>query len=487
MRKYLWIIPLALVVGACSIEEPSNSGGSILYPAEVSATIDESYADPDVRAYVDADLKILWENDDRISLFNQYTFNKEYRFSGRTGANSGVFKEVTSGDVVVGNELDNVYAVYPYMELTEISNSGVITLDLPAEQTYKANSFGRGDNTMISATTNTELMFKNLCGYLVLKLYGNGVSVSSISLKGNKGEPLAGTVDVTATVDSTPTLSFRSSGTYDTITLNCNPPVELGATEDDATVFWIVVPPTKFTGGFTLTVTDPDGKKFEKVSATSKEIVRNSTYRVKALEVDMAFSPEAVDLGLSVKWANYNLGTQDNITSGISYAWGETEGKNSYFYDSYKLCYWDSASSSYLFSKYNSEDKKTTLDQEDDAAHVIWGHQWRIPTATEFQELKTYCTWTWTHMNVQNSSFWGYKVTSKKEGFKDKWIFLPGNGYVNCNQFMSDQPNGYYWTSSLKSNGLSYLSASILKFDSTSITITELDRVFGAYIRPVCE
>ena len=285
MKKYLWIIPLALVVGACSIEEPSNSGGSILYPAEVSATIDESYADPDVRAYVDADLKILWENDDRISLFNQYTFNKEYRFSGRTGANSGVFKEVTSGDVVVGNELDNVYAVYPYMELTEISNSGVITLDLPAEQTYKANSFGRGDNTMVSATTNTNLMFKNLCGYLVLKFYGEGVSVSSISLRGNNGEPLAGTADVTANVGGVPTFSFWSSGTYDTITLNCDPPVQLGTSADDATVFWLVVPPTAFTGGITLTVTDSDGGIFVKESTANIKISRNSTFRVKAIEV----------------------------------------------------------------------------------------------------------------------------------------------------------------------------------------------------------
>ena len=285
MKKRLWIIPLALVVGACYIEEPSNSGGSILYPAEVSATIDESYADPDVRAYVDADLKILWENDDRISLFNQYTFNKEYRFSGRTGANSGVFKEVTSGDVVVGNELDNVYAVYPYMELTEISNSGVITLDLPAEQTYKANSFGRGDNTMVSATTNTNLMFKNLCGYLVLKFYGEGVSVSSISLRGNNGEPLAGTADVTANVGGVPTFSFWSSGTYDTITLNCDPPVQLGTSADDATIFWLVVPPTAFTGGITITVTDSDGGIFVKESTANIKISRNSTFRVKAIEV----------------------------------------------------------------------------------------------------------------------------------------------------------------------------------------------------------
>ena len=86
MKKYLWIIPLALLVSACSIEEPSDSVENNLYPSEVSARIDDNYADPEARAYVDADLKVLWENDDRISLFNKYTYNKEYRFSGNTGA-----------------------------------------------------------------------------------------------------------------------------------------------------------------------------------------------------------------------------------------------------------------------------------------------------------------------------------------------------------------------------------------------------------------
>ena len=283
--KYHWIAAAALIVCSCSVEEISDSLANNGYPSEVTARIDDYTATPETRAYVDENMKILWNQDDRISLFNKYTYNKEYLFKGSDGANSGVFKEVTTNDVVVGNPLDKAYAVYPYMELTEVSNSGVITLELPSEQTYKKNSFGRGDNVMVSATTNTDLVFKNLCGYLVLKLYGDDVSVESISLRGNNGEILAGKADVTADVGSTPTMAFRAAGVSNTITLNCEPPVKLGTSSNDATVFWIVVPPTIFSSGFTLTITDSEGNVFVKESLSEKEIVWNSTYRVSALKV----------------------------------------------------------------------------------------------------------------------------------------------------------------------------------------------------------
>lgn len=285
MKKIFWIAPI-LLLAACSVEEPAVVESNFYYPEEVTASIDDYSSKPETKVYLDESLKVLWTNDDRISLFNKYTYNKEYRFSGRTGTNSGVFKEVSSGEVIVGNELDYVYAVYPYDELTEISNSGVITLDLPSEQAYAENSFGLGANTMVSATTNTELLFKNLCGYVVLKLYGDGVSVSSITFMGNNGEVLAGTADITAAVGSTPTLSFQTTGTSTSITLNCATPVELGATAEDATVFWLVVPPMTFSKGFTITVTDPEGNTFEKSTSSSKEVVRNRPFRMGALMVE---------------------------------------------------------------------------------------------------------------------------------------------------------------------------------------------------------
>lgn len=287
MKNRFYVLAILALVGSCSIENESAQN-NITYPTEVSASIENEEATLETKVYADDNLKVLWNNDDRIALFNKYTYNKEYRFAGKTGANSGTFNEVSTGDVIVGNELDYIYAIYPYHEVTEISNSGIITLELPAEQHYKENSFGYGANTMVSATTNTELKFKNLCGYLVLKLYGENVSVSSLKIKGNNNEVLAGIVDVTAEVGSAPYLSFRSENASTELLLTCDTPVPLSASAADATTFWIVIPPTTFSEGFTLTITDSNGNTFEKsASMKNLEIKRNKTFRMGALEVVM--------------------------------------------------------------------------------------------------------------------------------------------------------------------------------------------------------
>ena len=72
---------------------------------------------------------------------------------------------------------------------------------------------------------------------------------------------------------------------------------------------------------------------------------------------------KAVDLGLSVKWADMNIGAKKSEDFGWHLAWGETKPKDEYNWETY----FDSE-----YSKYGTS-KKTTLDPEDDAAHVNWG------------------------------------------------------------------------------------------------------------------
>ncbi len=301
MKKYFLAISIAALATACMTEqEPVLNNYS--YPAEIRARIDKEASSPDTKVYADEGFNVLWNNDDRISLFDRYTFNKEYYFTGETGANAGVFKEVNSEEVVAGNEIDYVYAVYPYNESTKISNSGALTLSLPAVQYYTPDSFGPGANVMVSATSDTNLLFKNLCGYLLLKLYGENVVVSSISIKGNNNEVLSGTAEVIATPGSTPSLSSLTSEESKCLTLSCTSQVALGASADEATLFWLAVPPTTFTKGFTLTVTDIDGNTFEKSTGINYEIERNKTFRMEPLEVIIEkeeLFPDPVNLSLN--------------------------------------------------------------------------------------------------------------------------------------------------------------------------------------------
>ena len=251
-------------------------------------------SEPDTKVFLDKLIKILWDVNDQISIFNKSTLNQQFMFDGEEPANSGTFHWIDNGYFGAGNDLDYICAVYPYQESTTISNSGVLTLTLPEEQTYREESFGPGANTMVSVTDDNLLRFKNVGGYLALKFYGEDVSVSSIRLIGNNGELLSGEATVDLPFDTAPEIEMASTAGK-TILLNCEEPVELGTTRDDATIFWMVVPPTDFTDGFTLLVSTPDGDVFIKETHKPLTIDRNGVLRIAPIEVELNSANLSID------------------------------------------------------------------------------------------------------------------------------------------------------------------------------------------------
>ncbi len=127
-------------------------------------------------------------------------------------------------------------------------------------------------------------------------------------------------------------------------------------------------------------------------------------------------TPEAVDLGLSVKWASFNIGADTEEDYGYIFAWGETEPKKE-------------------FSKQNSKTYEVEgfekLSGEDDAANVLLGKGWRMPTQSECNELINKCKWEWTRVEGKG----GYRIT----GPNGNSIFLPITP--------GDYSYGKYWTS----------------------------------------
>ncbi|MCQ2340448.1 MAG: DUF1566 domain-containing protein [Paludibacteraceae bacterium] len=191
---------------------------------------------------------------------------------------------------------------------------------------------------------------------------------------------------------------------------------------------------------------------------------------------------QAIDLGLSVKWANMNIGATTPEGYGAYFAWGETSPKTTYNWSTYK--YMQSGKSSWEYITkytvpddekkgiwYNGDtfigDNKTTLEPKDDAAHVNWGGNWRMPTKAECKELETQCTCTWTD-NYNNTGVKGRIFTSNANGNS---IFLPASGY--------------YWSSSLNEGG-SYC-ADCLYFDSDRVSWGSTHRCYGLSVRPVCQ
>lgn len=287
-----------LLAVSCSVQEmetppPIPSGDDVFY-----ANL-ESYSAPDTKVYVDKKTVVLnenektefllfWDAEDQISIFNKRTLNQKYEFMGETGDNSGYFKYKSDGSGT-NTATDYVCAVYPYQESTSLDESGVLTLTLPEKQTYKKESFGLKANTMVSTTTGDSnlLRFKNVGGYMVFKFYGSGpenseLTIKSIKLEGRSGERLSGEATMTPDINEPPTIKMASTaGT--SITLDCGK--KMGQTEEKATLYWFVVPPTRFTHGFKVTVTDENERVFIKETDIDLTIERNRASTLSAVQV----------------------------------------------------------------------------------------------------------------------------------------------------------------------------------------------------------
>ena len=126
-----------------------------------------------------------------------------------------------------------------------------------------------------------------------------------------------------------------------------------------------------------------------------------------------------VDLGLSVKWATCNVGATEPWEYGGYFAWGETEEKSDYSWETYRWCNGsENTMTKYCTNSYFGRvDNKILLEPEDDVAHVKWGGSWRMPTHEEQMELLERCNWEWTELN----GVYGNKVT----GPNGNSIFLP--------------------------------------------------------------
>lgn len=284
MKKYFSLIfLLTILFSGCNQEELLNNQST----TSESRTFTASFEKNESRTYIEEGNLLRWTEGDQISLFEGNTLNRQYQFDGKTGDNSGTFSLVVK-PFGTGNDLTAHYAVYPYASNIKITEKGVITVTLPAEQSYVENSFGLGANTMVAVTEDIDdsfLPFKNVGGYLKLQLYGDNVTVKSITLTGNSGEKLAGKATITPIYGENPTINMTDEAT-ESITLNCGDGIKIGTTAETATKFWIVVPPTIFENGFNVVVTNSEGQEFVKSTSNEINISRNVIKPMSAFKVE---------------------------------------------------------------------------------------------------------------------------------------------------------------------------------------------------------
>jgi len=425
--------------------------GCVDSPGELHVDTDVYYAsveqfEADTRTSIHEGNRVKWSDDDMIAVFDGKGCGKAYNTESGEGSTVEFFPVegvYTDGESDVS---DVLLAVYPFGEsISVISQEGgsvrISGVSFPQEQTYLRNSFAEESFPMVSASASGDrkLSFRNAGGVLKLGIRGIG-AVRSITVSVNEGICLSGKADIVMSPGGEPATTMTTDS-YSSVSLLCSPAVQLS--EASAEYFMISLPPVVMEDGFTVTIENEDGREHVKTTSKRNVIKRSAILSMPVFDVffNSADDHEAVDLGLSVGWASCNVGAAVPEEYGGYFAWGETAPKSKFIKNEY--AYYDADTRSFI--DIGSEISGT----EYDAATVIWGAPWRMPTKAEIEELIDECVWASSSVNGVN----GCKVT----GPNGNSIFFPYSGYRSGSSlyFAEDYiegNNSYIWTGTIGNN-----------------------------------
>ena len=511
MKKYILpLISIAMLMAMASCSSSDDAVEEIkeeskLVPMTFTAT-QESNAE--TRSALNNRNGVDWQAGDEISVFDGTGAGCNHQFSLTGDASLGKFSGIAS------SEATSFTAVYPYTEGATLGEDGSVSgITLPAEQTATPNSFDPKAALMMAYTTDkSKLDFKNAVSLVKIT---TDFDCKSIVLTAK--ENIAGTGTLSYN-NGKPSIAFD---TNESQTITLKPASENGVIA--AGTYYIAISPHTSSGFSIRFINSADTKAYTRTS-TKNNIFNRSGIRnlgtFKELDDTWTSTIESngnvkasqqVDLGLTIEqdgkkyrviFAKSNLtanGLADDETDyGDYFAWGATKP----WYTSYSGGRIEESeliggkSGGYIPANapyYNISTKKytkytdgNTLDASDDAAHVILGGAWQLPT-TEI--------WGALYNANQNKVYWGpnngdetLETISGIQGMKitkiddsKTYIFLPAAGYVTGYVFTDVGSIFYYWSGTASSTGaydLTFWKGRVTAQDSSY-------RQFGYSVRPV--
>ena len=299
MKRFLLFALAVIVFAACSKDAINEQQNVQTIVDEAPATLVVGFEEgDDTRIQLNEAQKTVWTKGDLVSVFYKSDANQKYEYRGETGERTAELHKVSAGSSTT--KMGYVVVAYPYNEEYIISPaSGNLETMLPAVQHYAVDSYGVGDNLMVSCSEFTQFSLKSVCGWLKLQLTGNGEKVKSITLRGNNGEQVAGLIHVdTKSAEATlyseqvaPDDNGNANGSLvvdgamvTELTLDCGEGVTLGK---NATAFYIALPPQTFENGLTIEIEDTDALKMTKSTDKAVIIERNTIQPMTSFEVDV--------------------------------------------------------------------------------------------------------------------------------------------------------------------------------------------------------
>ncbi|MBO7282125.1 MAG: leucine-rich repeat domain-containing protein [Alistipes sp.] len=294
MSKKLLCFIAVLAFFACEntdLFEPTNNVGAAKgdFPEVLYAYMADQQ-DTQTRTYTNGKA-VLWQQGDAISYFAGRNHNVKYLYNGAASSSVVEFDKVDATGST-GGLIEFSRGIYPYdPAITVVDEDGIdkISVAYPAAQTYAPNSFGRDANLMVATGKNNqddELYFRNACGYLVIKLYGDA-NIKDIALWSRNGTgKIAGPALIVTDEENIPIVTMSDEATT-TVTLDCSNDGQGVALSNDSanpTEFWFALPPVTFEEGIRIVVTDMNGRICTKETSNKVAIERNEIQPMSALE-----------------------------------------------------------------------------------------------------------------------------------------------------------------------------------------------------------
>jgi len=171
---------------------------------------------------------------------------------------------------------------------------------------------------------------------------------------------------------------------------------------------------------------------------------------------DFDLDNDLIDLGLSVKWARFNVGARTANEAGGLYGYGDLTGVNN----------------SIALDQYGNADIYRTAS---DVANHAWSGKVTLPTAADFEELFAKCSKEWAEVD----GVAGYKLT----GPNGNSIFLPAAGSRTINDVTGAGTAGVYATGSINPTNSQYAIAYRFGADGNNRTSTPVYEALS--VRPV--
>jgi len=203
----------------------------------------------------------------------------------------------------------------------------------------------------------------------------------------------------------------------------------------------------------------------EKLDGTKNEICVDDIRRVV---FESVFSNPAgsianpIDLGLSVKWASWNLGASSYKDIGGYYGWGDVTGN---------------LTSDNLLQYPSATPPSNIAGTAYDVAKAKWGGYWRLPTSEEVKQMVDACEWSYYEEDGQ------LYITGRAQNGNS--LVFPVAGYRIGSEICKVNVLGWYWSGSLTIEDTDYADILAIDMEDKSVGRSAVVRFLGLNVRPV--